>query len=237
MSSAKTFTEQITDYDSSASIGSRLRAKRIAPLLEMIREVFSQHGHVSIIDVGGTKQYWHIVPEGFMQRHNVHITIINLSSISMPSSCSRFTFRPGDGCSLKDFGDGSFHIAHSNSVLEHVGDWSRMIAFARELSRLAENYFVQTPNYWFPIEPHFMTPFFHWLPRPTRIWLISHFNLGNWSKAQSVDEAVRAVESARLLNRRMFQSLFADASVLTEKFCGLPKSFIAVRRKSGSTFR
>jgi hypothetical protein len=104
-----------------------------------------------------------------------------------------------------------------------------MVQFAEEISRVAENYFVQTPNYWFPMEPHCMTPVFHWLPEPMRIWLVSRFQLGHWKKATSISEAVQIVQSARLLNKNMFQALFKDAVVSTETLFFLPKSFIAIK--------
>lgn len=74
-----------------------------------------------------------------------------------------------------------------------------------------------------------MTPFFHWLPKPTRMWLVSRFQLGHWGQAESVDEAVQIVDSARLLNKKMLQELFKEAQIRTERFFGLPKSFIAVK--------
>jgi len=218
-----------SNYDSQKSLGSQLRAKRITPLLEMIEEVYNGNG-VNIIDIGGTERYWSIVPRGFLDEHNVKITIVNLPGTLMPKDHGPFTFVGADGCDLACFGDGSFHIAHSNSVVEHVGGWENMVQFAKELSRVSSKCFVQTPNYWFPIEPHCMTPFFHWLPRPIRIWLISHFQLGNWSRAATVDESMRIVESARLLNKKMFQELFKDATIITERFFWLPKSFIALKR-------
>ena len=49
-----------------------------------------------------------------------------------------------------------------------------------------------------------------------------------WRRVATVDEAVRIVESTRMLNRKMFQELFKDAQILTERFFWLPKSFIAV---------
>ncbi len=105
-----------------------------------------------------------------------------------------------------------------------------MEQFAKELSRISLEYFVQTPNFWFPIEPHYMTPFFHWFPKPTRIWLISHFQLGHWRKAKSTPEAVRIIENgAHLLNFDMFKSLFYEADIKKEKFVFLTKSFIAIK--------
>ena len=55
-----------------------------------------------------------------------------------------------DGCHLP-FADDAFDMAFSNSVIEHVPDHE---AFSRELARVGRSYYVQTPNKWFPIEPH-----------------------------------------------------------------------------------
>lgn len=225
-----TLTRRMTDYDRRESFGSRLRARRMAPLLRLIEQAHAEYGSVRILDIGGTAQYWNIVPDGFLTRHRANVTIMNVPGANAPQDHGAFHFTEGDGCDLSRWRDGEFHIAHSNSVLEHVGDWPRMVAFAEELRRVARSYFVQTPNFWFPIEPHFMTPFFHWLPRPARVWLVSHCALGHWRKARSLDDAVRIVESARLVNRSMFRTLFPDGSIHTERFLLFAKSFIAVRQ-------
>jgi hypothetical protein len=104
-----------------------------------------------------------------------------------------------------------------------------MRQFSREVSRVADKYFVQTPNYWFPIEPHFMTLFFHWLPKPLRVWAMLKFSLGSEERRTTVDSAVRAVENARLLDKRMFGALFPDARIQIERVLLLPKSLIAIR--------
>ena len=37
-----------------------------------------------------------------------------------------------------------------------------MRAFAAETKRLADNYYIQTPYFWFPIDPHYYRiPLFH----------------------------------------------------------------------------
>lgn len=226
----KSLARIISNYDDPKSIGSKLRANRIAPLLRIIESTSREHGYVSIIDIGGTKAYWGIVPRDFLEKYNVHITIVNIPGSQISEDHGPFTFLIGDGCNLSDIDNNSFHIAHSNSVVEHVGDWSRMLQFSKEVKRVARKYFVQTPNYWFPVEPHCMTPFFHWLPKPARVWMVMNFSLGHWKRASSTNDAVRSVESARLLNYRMFSELFDDAStILTERFAVLPKSFIAIR--------
>jgi hypothetical protein len=230
MSITRILAKRISNYDSPKSVGSKLRAKRIAPLLDMIEEVFKVHGYVNLIDIGGTEQYWSLVPMQYLLDRKVKITIVNIPGSLLPKDHGPFTFAESDGCDLACFKDRSFHIAHSNSVVEHVGDWGRQLQFAKELERVSPAYFVQTPNFWFPIEPHFMTPFFHWLPKPMRMWLVTHFRLGHFKKAESVGEAVMLAEHARLLTHEMMQYLFKDAEILTERFFGLPKSFIAVKK-------
>jgi hypothetical protein len=48
-------------------------------------------------------------------------------------------------------------------------------------------------------------------------------------KARDMGEAMRAVQDARLLSKRMFRYLFPDADQRDERFAGLTKSLIAVR--------
>lgn len=69
-----------------------------------------------------------------------------------------------DGRSLP-FANKEFDYVHSNAVVEHVGSREKQTAFLREAWRVArKGIFVTTPNRWFPIEFHTVTPFAHWLP-------------------------------------------------------------------------
>lgn len=69
----------------------------------------------------------------------------------------------GDACALP-FADGSFDIAFSNAVIEHVGSRDRQALFVQEALRVAGRVFITTPNRWFPIEVHTRLPLVHWLP-------------------------------------------------------------------------
>ena len=69
-----------------------------------------------------------------------------------------------DATNLHEFGDASFDIAFSNSVIEHLSTFENQARMAAEVRRVARAYWVQTPNFWFPIEPHFLVPAWHWLP-------------------------------------------------------------------------
>ena len=228
MSITKRLAKQISDYNNPSSFGSRMRRKRAALLVAMIGEVFSKQGNVNIIDVGGTRTYWNIIPSEILTERNVKVTLVNLIGTQMIFDDPLFSFVEGDGRNLSSFEDNAFDIVHSNSVLEHVGNWEDMRRFAGEIARLGKKYFVQTPSFWFPIEPHCMTPFFHWLPISVRMRLVLNFELGHWKKAKDLGEAKEIVESARLLTKEQMQLLFPQATVYTEWLL-FPKSYIAIR--------
>lgn len=212
-----------------------MRSRRFAPFLQLLDETIRAHGNAAILDIGGTRKYWNILPPEYLKSGKLHITILNLPGVNQPQNDSVFTHCVGDACDLGQFDAGTFHIVHSNSCIEHVGGWSRICQFANEVRRLAASgggYFIQTPNFWFPVEPHNLTPLFHWLPRPLRVSLVQRFKLGHWPKSSNVVDAVRWVESARLLDKKEFQALFPDAVLHTERMFGMPKSFIAIQTLS-----
>src|SRR3954451_11702861 len=67
------------------------------------------------------------------------------------------------------FDDGSFDLGFSNAVVEHVaGGRDGQRQFVAELCRVARRVFVTTPNRWFPVDPHTLLPFVHWLPAGPR---------------------------------------------------------------------
>lgn len=226
----KQIAKKIVNYKNPKSIGSKLRAKRIKPFVALFDQYHKKYGYVNIVDLGGTRTYWGIISDEILSKYNVTITLVNISFSQQSVDEERFKYVEGDCCHLNMFDDNSFHIAHSNSVVEHVGDWNNMILFSKEVLRIAPAYYIQTPNFWFPIEPHCMIPFFHWLPRQVRIFLVLKLNIGNWIKQDSVDSAVRIVDSAQLLNKRMFRALFSEANHSTERFLLMPKSLIAIRK-------
>ncbi len=229
MSLSNIIAKTITDYDNPKSIGSQFRAKRIAPLLSMIEKTYEKYGEVKIIDIGGRKNYWSILPQGIIKQKKIHITVVNLPGEILPATEENYQFIHGDACNLSNFQNNSFHIVHANSVIEHVGTWHNMLKFAQEVRRLAPNLYVQTPYFWFPIEPHFMCPFFHWIPRPLKISLIMHFDLGNHKRSQTVNEAAAKLENYRLLDQQMLQELFPDSVIKHERIWGITKSIIAIR--------
>lgn len=101
---------------------------------------------------------------------------------------------------------------------------------AEECRRVGRRYYVHTPNKGFPIEPHLLTSFIHWLPRSLQRRLIRHFTLWGWVARPSRDYCDRLLEQTRLLGKGDLLQLFPDAEIWKERFMGMTKSLIAVRR-------
>ena len=178
----------------------RFRQRRVAGMIKLMEDVHRERGAVQVLDSGGTLEYWKIVPIETMKKLNAKVTFVNFKSEEFPET-EHFRFVEGNGCSMPEFADNSFDIVHSNSVIEHVGNWDNMVSFANEVRRLAPKYWVQTPYFWFPVEPHCMTLFFHWLPWVVRVRLVMWFSLGNWARRETVDSAVKAVQDANILDQ------------------------------------
>jgi hypothetical protein len=222
----------MTDYKDPNSLGSRMRRKRAAPLAALIEAAYAKHGHVSLLDVGGRRLYWDILPQDFLRRNKVTVTLLNLPFDLHGADDDIFKHIAGDACNMKQFADLSFHIAHSNSVIEHVGGWGSVKRFAAEIRRVAAALFVQTPYFWFPVEPHYVCPLLHWTPRPIQERVLLNFALGyKGKKAESLDAAISEVDTIpRLLDMRAYRLLFPDCEIQKERFFLLTKSLIALRK-------
>jgi hypothetical protein len=210
---------RLADNRDPQSIAGRLRRRRFAMLQRLLAAV--PHP-VRILDVGGRQGYWDVAAPDF----DAHVTLLNVE----PQAVTRagFEFALGDARSLARFGDKSFDLVFSNSVIEHVGDRSDQQAVADEIRRVGVRYYVQTPNYGFPIEPHFLFPGFQFLPVSARVALLTRFQLGWMPRTPDPEEARRVVESVRLLRERDLAALFPDGELHRETFAGLTKSLIVV---------
>ncbi|HSD81961.1 MAG TPA: class I SAM-dependent methyltransferase, partial [Solirubrobacteraceae bacterium] len=118
------------------------------------------------------------------------------------------------------FADGEFDLAYSSSVVEHVAP-ERRARFAAEVRRVARGFYVQTPAFGFPVEPHALLPFAHWLPPALRrpYWRVGA--QGHW-------------EDVRLLRRWEMEALFgAGGRVVGERWGPLTKSWVAIAPVDG----
>ena len=214
--------KRFADNTDDQSVATRLRRQRFQILLEMIQ---ASPGPIRILDIGGTPHYWGMMTAGLVLDGPLHITLLNTEAASVTHS--NFTALVGDGRAMPQFADGQFDIVFSNSTIEHVGSFADQRRMAAEVRRVGQRYYVQTPNRYFPIEPHFVFPFFQFMPIALRVWLVQHFNLGWYSRIRDREAAGRAVTGIRLLSRGEFGQLFPEARIFEERFYGLVKSFVA----------
>lgn len=136
-------------------------------------------------------------------------------------------------CNMNEFDNGSFDVVFSNSVIEHVGKYKEQENMAKEIQRVGRCFFLQTPNYWFPLEPHFLFIGFQFLPVKIRAYLLQRFCLGWCTKVTDYDEAIAIVKSIRLLRKRELEKLFPGATIIREKLFCFTKSFMIMGHQPG----
>lgn len=178
---------------------------------------------MSILDLGGLPGIWQSVSE------RLDLTLLNLPGSVDRDLSSHHTIRyvEGDACCVAEFGERAFDTVFSNSVIEHVGSVENQEAFAAEVRRLGKSYWVQTPAKWFPIEAHCGMPLWWFYPH----WLRNRL-LKSWRR--KLPEWTEMVETTTVLRRKCLERLFPEATIVTERVIGIPKSYIAYFRGAES---
>jgi hypothetical protein len=178
-----------------------------------------------VLDLGGGLYFWELAKaEGFPVPQ---VTVLNVrrGPERSPSEI-KWVLGNAKDTGLKDL---SFDIVFSNSLVEHLVDWGAQVRFAREVRRLAPHYFVQTPNKSFFVEPHFVTPFIHWLPAPLRRGLGPRATLWGWTSGATRQQYEEQLKEIRLLGQGEMRELFPDARCVGERWMGMVKSIVAIK--------
>lgn len=212
--------KSLADNSSGDSLATRMRRARFALFLSLLGTL---KGHTRILDIGGTQEFWTLMTGG--DPGDVEITLLNIEPQAVTSD--KFTSAVGDARSMPQFPDKSFDVVFSNSVIEHVGGYDDQKRMAGEVMRVGKRYFVQTPNKRFPLEPHFLFPWFQYLPSWARAQMVHRFDVGWYKRIPDYAAAKAEVDSIQLLTRRKFTALFPGSRLHVEKLAGLPKSFVA----------
>jgi len=163
-----------------------------------------------VLDIGcGSLGLRALVGDGAAERQ---LDVTGVDLVERPEYPGPFV--RADASERLPFADDEFDLAYCSSVIEHVLP-SRRAAFAAELRRVGRGFYVQTPAFSFPIEPHSLLPFAHWLPvgARRRYWRLGA--AGGW-------------EQIELLRRAELRSLFG-APVLAERVGPVVKSWVCVR--------
>lgn len=178
----------------------------------------------TVLDIGGSEYYWDWCAD------RPRVTVVNL--LQRDILPERLPWVRADGRRLP-FPDGAFEVVHCNSVIEHLPDEVSRELLAREVARVGRAYWVQTPNRWFPIEAHTLTPGLHFLPMRWQARLARNFTVWGWLQRPSEEEARGFVEHVHLLTARDLRRLFPDAAIVRERVLGLTKSVAAIRQQRG----
>jgi Methyltransferase domain len=212
------------------STSNKFRAARVARLKSLIDKTLLEKSHCRVLDIGGTYNFWHIWRDQIDWK-KTEVICVNLDPAHFETGKdeTRISMIQGNACDLHNIKDGEFDVAFSNSVIEHVGTWRDMKNMAKETRRVAKRYLLQTPYFWFPIEPHARTPFLHWMPESWAYRIVMARKCGFWTKAATVSDAVEAVQSAVMLDGRQVAELFPDARIERERFLGITKALMAIR--------
>ena len=206
--------------------GNRFRQARFASFLALADRVRTSGAAIRILDIGGTQSYWEALAPLWVDR-DFDITIVNLDTPTSDSGA--YHIRSGNACAMPEHGDNSFDIVHSNSVIEHVGQWPQMAAMAREVRRLAPHYYLQTPNLWFPVEPHYRSLFFALWPEAVRARKLMKRRHGFRGPHPDFATAIADVQTVNLLDAQGLTALFPDGTLIRERFFGLTKSLTVIR--------
>ncbi len=199
--------------------------------LEKFCKIYPDLPKLSVLDVGGSPVIWKLLKQEF----DILPQKIVLLNREKGELYGDFEHQVGDGCQLP-YPDNSFDLIFSNSVIEHVGGSKDRHKFARECGRVGREIYIQTPNRWFPVEPHIFAFLIHWLPRSiykklsflSILSILQFFNLTEQMKASEW------ISDINLLSKRELKGLFPGNSIIEERAFGLVKSFVVTSRKDNS---
>jgi hypothetical protein len=190
---------------------------------KVIREIFPDIEEATILDLGGSLHFWECVG---IKPKNLTILNVSVDRITQDAQESNdVTMQVYDGATIP-YPNQHFDILVCNSVIEHIQPEDRA-NIASEIHRVAKRHYIQTPAYEFPIEPHFIAPFIHWLPRSIGRWLAC-YSLYAFLSPYGRNDVIGYFNSTKLLTRKEMCGLFPWLGIKAESFMGLRKSHIAI---------
>lgn len=207
------------DPDRANSLSSRRRAIRFQ---EMLRR-FPALDSMRVLDLGGTPEFWRSTPV-----RPAYVTTVNLDPKFEPEE-SWLHHVEGDACdpATVDRCPGTYDIVVSNSLIEHVGGYQRRRDLAAVITSAAPAHWVQTPDRYFPVEPHYVAPGFQFLPVRARARLVSRWPLAH-ERVYTTADAIAQVLTIDLVSATELRHLFPASSIWHERMFGLSKSLVAI---------
>jgi hypothetical protein len=202
------------------SISSRRRAVRFKELMCWFPEL----GKMRVLDLGGRPDFWRSAPV-----HPAHVTTLNLDDEhDFPESWLEHVV--ADACDIAslDICAGDYDLVVSNSLIEHVGGYNRRRELAQVVRAAAPAHWVQTPDRYFPIEPHYLGPGFQFLPIKMRAAIIRRWPVAH-DRVYTTADALAQALTIDLISATELQHLFPESVIWHERFVGLSKSIVAIK--------
>lgn len=213
---------KVLDNTKAGSLANKFRKKRFLYFLDIVEKMKKP---VKVIDLGGTENFWEQM--GIAGNNDFIITLLNLNI----EETSYYNIKPlkGDVLELSPSDLAQHDVIFSNSLIEHIPSYIEQKKFAEMVLACNKPYYIQTPNFYFPFEPHFLFPCFQFFPYSLRKFLVMNFNMGWYRKCSSDEEANKLINSIRLLKRKELLEIFPECKLIKEKFIFITKSFILTR--------
>ena len=228
-----------SDPSNPQSFSSNARSRRVKLFASYIDELHAKgafsNKKIRILDIGGTVAFWEMNAAHLPVDKIELVEVVNLPPVNeeyREINGLKVQAYAGNALNAASLRSSSYDIVHSNSVIEHVGNYSAQRVFADNVAKLARYHFIQTPCRLFPIEPHFYFPFFLILPLSLRTFLHHNFHLGFMPREASWVQARINCEETRLMTRKELQGLFEGSTILAEKFLFLKKSWMVTNMAS-----
>ncbi len=208
-----------TTDENQGAASARFRGRRFEYFRKLVQD-FPRP--IRVLDVGGTELYWKRM--GVADGSDFQVTLLNLEQA--PTSLPGFRSISGDACDLSNQDPKQYDLVYSNSVIEHVFTLENQQAMADGIRSLGLPYWLQTPNYWFPFEPHFHWLGWQWYPRWLRIALLRRVRCGMRGPVADLSRATSLVDEVRLMTATELLTCFPDATLFRERVGPLTKSLV-----------
>jgi len=120
--------------------------------------------------------------------------------------------------------DKYFDIVHSNAVIEHVGDFENQRKMASEIMRVGKQWFVATPNRWYPFEFHTRLPFVTWFGGNT---YLSAKRIIGYDHSRKKYTLGNKKAGFRLMTARELKSCFQHSTIIKQRVTFMAETLIA----------
>ncbi|EIM65119.1 hypothetical protein [Desulfobacter postgatei] len=190
---------------------------------------------INIIDLGGTATFW--ASWGLSETDHIHVTLINnhhvdKTNIGYDNSIPYITeiIKDVNELAVEDFQ--GYDLIFSNSMIEHLDSRQKQSNLAQTIEKSKRPYFIQVPNKYFIIDPHFphpCVPFFALYPKNLQARLLTVYRFGSGSKSNSFEEAQRRLKFYNPLSLKELKKLFPSSEIIKKESHLFSISLIAIK--------